>query len=85
MEGVSWASRKRLPSAGRYQNPKPLTCPPANSGDQEGLERKTRSAFFTPILASAYFTRSLRVFLKRNFTRIFTYPPALFAEAVVQA
>ena len=26
------------------------------------LGRKTRSAFFTPILASAYFTRSLRVF-----------------------
>ena len=27
-----------------------------------GLGRKTRSAFFTPILASAFFTRSLRVF-----------------------
>ena len=58
MEGVSWASRKRLPSAGRYQNPKPLTCRPASRGDREGLERKTRSAFFAPILASAFFTRS---------------------------
>jgi len=28
----------------------------------EGLGRKTRSAFFTPILVSAFFTRSLRSF-----------------------
>ena len=28
------------------------------------LGRKTRSAFFTPVLASAFFARSLRVFLK---------------------
>ena len=35
------------------------------------LGRKTRSAFFTPILTSAFFTRSLRVFFKRNFTPFF--------------
>ena len=32
----------------------------------EGLGKKTRSAFFTPILASAFFTRSLRVFFTRS-------------------
>ena len=35
------------------------------------LGRKTRSAFFTPILASAFFTRSLRVFFKNVILRTF--------------
>ena len=46
-------------------------------GRGRNLGRKTRSAFFTPILASALFTRSLRVFL-RNFAPFFTYPLRAF-------
>ena len=36
--------------------------PPLREARHISLGRKPRSAFFTPILASAYFTRSLRVF-----------------------
>ena len=72
MEGVSWASRKRLPGAGQYQNPKPLACRPASRGDRGGLERKGKGAVRSSL--RSWPARSLRIlyacFFKRNFTRI---------------
>ena len=72
MEGVSWASRKRLPGAGQYQNPRPLACRPASRGDRGGLERKGKGAVRSSL--RSWPARSLRIlyacFFKRNFTRI---------------